>query len=140
MHTGPCKVSDKPSGRKADVQLLLADTVEDMLILSGVTSHGDEKRAERNAVALFNGYRRVKFQADNREDLAEAEDLPKAIETLQEIASTSPEDGGWFYEAGRERKPKAPKEVAVAEKESYSKDELDAILAQVGAKRAVATE
>ena len=116
-------LSDKLSDRKITVQLRTAENFEDQVVLCG----GNEQLAND----LFNGAFAVKFQAANRADLGEAkeEDLATMIEALQQTAS---ED--WTFTGRGERKPRTPKEVAVTDKTSYTREELDAILAQVGAK------
>ena len=123
MRTHPRKLSDKLSDRSITVQLRTAENFEDQVALC----NGNEQLAND----LFNGAFAVKFQAANRAELGEAkeDDLATVIETLQEVASE-----GWTFDGRGERKPRAPKEVAIADKASYSREELDAILAQVGAK------
>lgn len=123
MRTHPRKLSDKLSGREIQVQLRTAEDFLDQVKLCG----GNEQLAND----LFNGAFAVKFQAANRADLGEAkeEDLATMIDALQETASTD-----WTFTGRGERKPRAPKEVAVADKKSFTREELDAILAQVGAK------
>ena len=123
MRTHPRKLSDKLSGREIQVQLRTAENFKDQVALCG----GNEQLAND----LFNGAFAVKFQAANRADLGDAkeDELAVMIETLQQTAS---ED--WTFTGRGERKPRAPKEVAVTDKTSYTREELDNILAQVGAK------
>lgn len=123
MRTHPRKLSDKLSGREIQVQLRTAENFEDQVVLCG----GNEQLAND----LFNGAFAVKFQAANRQDLGEAkeDDLATMVEMLEKTAATD-----WTFTGRGERKPRVPKEVAVEDKKSFTKAELDAILAQVGAK------
>ena len=129
MRTLQRLLSHKPSGRAIQVQLRTAEDWDDMAELCG--SDRDPVKAEELALAIFNGGFAVKFQAANRDELGEAEEaeLETVIANLQKVASE-----GWTFDGRGERKPKAPKEVKVEKKSSYSQSELDAILAKVGAK------
>lgn len=130
MRTHPRKLSDKPSGREATLQMRTAENWPDMLVLCAGEKNGEEKAGEL-ALSIFNGNFAVKFFSAHRDVLGKAkkEDLPAVIAGLQAAASES-----WMFEGRGERKPSEPREVVVQEQKSYSKAELDAILAQVGAK------
>ncbi len=133
MRTHPRTLSHKPTGRECKLQMRTAENFDDMLVLCAEEKTSTEKAAEL-ALSIFNGNFAVKFFSAFRDVLGKAskEELPDVMAGLQKAASQS-----WVFEGRGERKPTEPRKVVVEDKKTYSKAELDAILAKVGAESVV---